>query len=73
MRNRTHVAAEQGWEIFRTAKEPPVRERINQQLQTLGLPAVSERMYDHYRRLSRKGLRRYVPINQFDVSRRREN
>ena len=63
----TMRSAEEGWRLFQQADPPPTFETINQQLGDLGLPKVSSRMHDHYRRLKRHGFDRYVPINELDM------
>lgn len=76
MANATPLAAEHGWSAFTSSVPPPARSEINEQLVARGLPPVSLRTYDHYKRLVRHGYSRYVPINELDMAvkatRRRE-
>ncbi len=61
-------AAQRGFEFYVHSDPRPNRARINEQLAEAGLPAVSERMYDHFGRLARKGCTTYMPINEFDLA-----
>jgi hypothetical protein len=66
-----HEAARQGWTIFSESTPAPTRDVISVRLEAMGLPPVAERTYDHYRRLARHGVDRYMPINDFDMALKR--
>lgn len=59
--------AKEGWEIFRAANFGLKRGEINSRLAGRGKDPISERTYNHYKKLRRYGFRSYVPINQLDV------
>ena len=67
MSNARPEVAEEGWEIYRsTVPRPPLAD-INERFAREGSGAVSNRMYEHYRKLERNGYRKYMPINELDV------
>jgi hypothetical protein len=61
-------AAQMGWAMYRAADPRPSIEDINLALGGQGLPTISDRMYDHYRRLERHGYEAYLPINELDMA-----
>jgi hypothetical protein len=67
MPNQKYEAARRGWELFSAAASALSRDEINSELTQETLPEISARTYDHYRRLSRHGRKRYVPINELDM------
>jgi hypothetical protein len=71
MPNATRDAARKGYELFISNASTPSRDRLNQLLANEGQPPISERTYKHYKALRTRGVRRYVPINRFDVDRAR--
>lgn len=56
-----------GWEIYRNSGFSLTRDEVNDRLVRAGFAPVSPRTYDHYRRLQRRGFRRYVTINRLDT------
>jgi hypothetical protein len=67
MANARHPAPEVGYRLFLTGGTMATLEVINEALRSKGLDPVSQRMYDHYRKLKRLGYSDYVPINQVDT------
>lgn len=67
MSNASPAAARRGFAFF-TADPRPSLLQINERLLALGFGPVSERMYDHYRRLVRHDYEEYVPVNELDVA-----
>ncbi|MGA8725995.1 MAG: hypothetical protein WB565_13230 [Acidimicrobiales bacterium] len=67
MTNARPEVAVQGWEIYRSTVPRPSLADINERLASESSGAVSNRMYEHYRKLERNGYRKYVPINELDV------
>jgi len=67
-KNAPAASARAGWQYFKDSEFKATHERVNAQLEKLGLPVVSERMYGHYRKLGRAGYDHYVTINRFDVA-----
>lgn len=67
MSNARPEVAVHGWEIYRSSVPRPSLAEINERLAAEGSGAVSNRMYDHYRKLERNGCRSYMPINELDV------
>ena len=63
----TFEDAKAGWEIFRSADFALSRDELNARLAAQGFGPISERTFQHYRKLRRYGFHRYVPINQLDV------
>jgi hypothetical protein len=56
-----------GWEIYRNAGFQLSLDEINERLEAAGFSKISKRAYDHFRRLERRGFRRYVTINRLDT------
>ena len=67
MSNATPVAAQLGWEVYKTTQPRPSLEQINAVLTAEGLGSVSPRMYEHYRKLERLGQTDYMTINELDL------
>jgi hypothetical protein len=65
---RKHEAAERGYEIFLANDAQLSLEEINFQLALVDMPEVSQRTFGHYRRMASKGVREYLPINEFDMA-----
>lgn len=71
MTRRSEIGAKTGWELFANADGSVTQEQLTEELERRGLPAVSDRMYDHYGRLRRFGIDSYMPINEFDIARKK--
>lgn len=61
------VDALKGYEYFLQNRSNSSIDDINEFLQGEGRNQISQRTYSHYRKLTRRGIMSYVPINQFDV------
>jgi hypothetical protein len=59
--------AQAGWELYLNSGFQLSPDQINGRLRALGFAEVSGRMFDHYRRLRRRGFRRYITINRLDT------
>jgi hypothetical protein len=59
--------ARMGWELYQDSGYSASLESLNEQLDERGFNAISERTYNHYRKLVRYGYERYIPINHLDV------
>lgn len=68
MPNERTRASRDGWYIYAEATPRPDRGAVNEALARRGLPPVSPRTYDHYRRLDRHGYEHYIPINELDMA-----
>jgi len=68
MPNASTAAARQGFAFYTQEASPPALSTINEALTFAGYSPVSERMFDHYRRLVRYGYTSYVPVNELDVA-----
>ncbi len=64
----TMRAAQVGWALYKASHPRASIETINLVLGGQNLPPISDRMYDHYRRLERHGYETYVPINELDMA-----
>jgi hypothetical protein len=61
------VDALKGYEYFLKNRGNLSIDNINVFLKSKGRNEISQRTYSHYRKLLRRGIMSYVPINQFDV------
>ena len=59
--------ARAGWEFYRSSGFSLSREEINERLMIAGFSPIAARTYEHYRRLERRGYRRYLSINRLDT------
>lgn len=69
MANATPRDMRAGFNIFREHGGELSRDELNVLLFEAGYGPISDRSYNHYRRLLRTGVERYISINRFDVAR----
>jgi hypothetical protein len=67
VRMATTDDARAGWELYRNSGFTLTRDEINDRLRTMGYAPISLRTHEHYRRLQRRGFRRYITINRLDT------
>lgn len=72
MANISPGEARLGWEIFLGSNGRLGKSDLEAQASQLGVGAISDRMYRHYRSLFKEGYDHYIPINRFDVLRAAE-
>lgn len=56
-----------GWEIYRNSGFRLSLDEVNDRLQALTFAPISDRAWDHYQRMRRRGFRSYIPINRLDT------
>jgi hypothetical protein len=59
--------AQAGWELYRNSGFALSKDDVNDRLERMGYAAISDRTFEHYRRLRVRGFRRYIPINRLDT------
>lgn len=71
MGNARSEVARLGYKIYQAVTPRPTRQQVNAALADRELEPISDRTFRHYRVMDRNGQDEYLPINEWDIRRKR--